>query len=141
VRNEVSSTLFRFGDRSGLDQSLISTVHRLGNSTILFGSYPSGIHLIDLRQPFPVFQNQDIPKLPSVGQATPLCIRSSPADDFSFLVCGRFPAVLLGDLRLGLRNFRSVYSGADSLSSITSISRDHIVLAGAYRGIPYCMYL
>lgn len=134
MEHEFASSLFHFRDQNTVDQRLITTVHRLGPSSLLFGSSPSEIHLFDLRQRFTV-SSQGIPKVPLAGQATPLCIRAQSVDDVKFFVSGRFPAVLLYDLRMGLRSFHAAYSGADCLSSMTFVSSDRLVLGGAYRGM------
>jgi hypothetical protein len=53
------------------------------------------------------------------------------------MACGRFPSVLIYDLRSGLKPFGSIYSGAESLSSMASASPDHVVIGGSYRGMEY----
>jgi len=102
--------------------------------TLLFGSYPAGMHIVDLRDPCAIVQSSRLPKAPSAGQATPLCIRDFGINENQVIVCGRFPSVLLYDLRNGLCKCRSVYSGAESLSSMTAAPRDRIIVGGSYRG-------
>jgi hypothetical protein len=123
-----------FGEE-GEGSNLITTIHQVNPSTLLLGSYPSGIHIVDTRRRYGIVGTENLPKAPSAGQATPLCIRNSGTDDQSFLVCGRFPSVLLYDLRYGLQTSSSVYSGAESLSSLTNVSSSHVVAGGSYRGI------
>lgn len=71
---------------------------------------------------------------PIASQATPLCIRSPEESADRFLVCGRFPSMLMYDLRKGLEVTRSAYSGAESLSCITGIFHNHVVVGGSYHG-------
>jgi len=135
VQSETVSQLFNFGDEIAIENSLITTVHQVSPSTLLFGSYPCGIHFVDLRQRNSLVQSSEIPKAPSAGQATPLCIRNRDADNHDFLVCGRFPSILLYDLRNGLRVSNSIYSGANSLSSLTAFSSERVIAGGNYRGL------
>ena len=100
----------------------------------MFGSFPAGLHLVDLRHPSAVVKSADLPKAPSALQATPLCIRET-IRSHNFVVCGRFPSVLLYDLRRGLNVCSSIYSGADSLSSMSIASNDHVIAGGSYRGM------
>ena len=132
----MTTPLYQFSGPDILERNLISTIQRLGPWTLALGSYPSGIHLLDIRQPSLISKSQQIPAAPLAGQATPLCIRSSPANDHDFFVCGRFPAVLLYDLRFGFQNPHSIYSGADSLASLVSISSERMMVGGAHRGWP-----
>ena len=131
--HETVTEIFKFKDCGDLKDNLISTICPIGQRGVLFGSFPSGLHFSDLRQRSLV-QSFELPRLPTSVQATPLCIRPHPARDDSYFVCGRFPAILSFDLRMGLEKFISIYSGADSLSCITPISSDYIVVGGAYRG-------
>lgn len=118
----------------GTGRNLITTVRQLDNSTMMFGSFPAGLHLVDLRHPSAVVKSADLPKAPSALQATPLCVRET-ISSHDFVVCGRFPSVLLYDLRRGLNACSSIYSGADCLSSMTVASNDRVVAGGSYRGI------
>jgi hypothetical protein len=114
--------------------SLITAIQQLDRSTLLFGSFPSGLHIMDLRQRYAVYEG-GLPKAPSAGQATPLCIRTSQISDNTFIVCGRFPSVLMYDIRGGLKPSCSIYSGANSLSSMIAGSGDVVIAGGSYRGI------
>ena len=134
MESETVSQLFNFGDETAIENSLITTVHQVGPSTLIFGSYPCGIHVVDLRQRNSLVQSGQVPKAPSAGQATPLCIRNRDTDNHDFLVCGRFPSILLYDLRNGLRVCNSIYSGANSLSSLAVFSTERIIAGGNYRG-------
>lgn len=127
--------LHKFDDRDECEQSLITTVHAFNHQTLLFGSFPSGIHLVDPRHPRGVVERGWLPKAPSAVQATPLCIKSQTHRETEFLVCGRFPSVLLYDIRNGFGSFRSVYSGATSLSCLTIGTADRVIAGGSYRGI------
>lgn len=117
-----------------MGRSLITTVHQLGPTTLVFGSYPSGIQIVDVRCRA-VVHFGNLPQAPSAGQATPLCIMHHRSKGNQVMVCGRFPSFLLYDLRSGLDKCRSVYSGAESLSSMTYSSGDRIIVGGSYRGI------
>jgi hypothetical protein len=117
-----------------MDQSLITAVEWLDPTTLIFGSYPSGIHIVDLRDRSIAVCSGSLPKAPSAAQATPLCIKRQGSREHQVMVCGRFPSFLLYDLRAGMDKCRSVYSGAESLSSMTYVSRDRIVVGGSYRG-------
>jgi hypothetical protein len=117
-----------------MDQSLITAVEWLDPTTLVFGSYPSGIHIVDLRDRSTVVCSGSLPKAPFAAQATPLCIKQQGTREHQVMVCGRFPSFLLYDLRAGMDKCRSVYSGAESLSSMTYVSRDRIVVGGSYRG-------
>jgi hypothetical protein len=91
---------------------------------------------MDLRDRSGIVQSGRIPKAPWADQATPLCIRNSGVkdEDNNFLVSGRFPSVLMYDIRTGLERWRSIYTGTESLSSMTAISSESIVAGGSYRG-------
>ena len=93
------------------------------------------MHIVDIRDSSVIVQTHRLPKAPSAGQATPLCIRNFGVNENQVMICGRFPCVLMYDLRNGLSKCRSVYSGAESLSSMTTASRDRIIVGGSYRGI------
>lgn len=97
------------------------------------------MHIVDLRDSSVIVQSSRLPKAPSAGQATPLCIRGFGVDENQAIVCGRFPSVLMYDLRNGLNKYRSVYSGAESLSSMTTASGDRVILGGSYRGMYNCV--
>src|SRR5271156_1179436 len=119
VESEKVLRLYDFGDDGSVGRSLITTICQLTPTTLVFGSYPAGIHVSDVRQPSTIVQRGIISRPPSADRATPLCIRSRGAEVDTFIVCGRFPSVLFFDLRAGLSVCRSVYSGAESLSSMT----------------------
>jgi hypothetical protein len=126
--------LYNFGkSEGGTGRNLITTVRQLDSSTIIFGSFPAGLHLVDLRHRSAVVLSAELPKAPSALQATPLCIRET-ISAHNFVVCGRFPSVLLYDFRRGFSSCSSIYSGADSLSSMTNVSNDRIIAGGSYRG-------
>ena len=127
--------LYNFGKSAGgVGRNLITTVRQLNSSTLLFGSFPAGLHLVDLRHPSAVVKSADLPKAPSALQATPLCVREA-INAPNFVVSGRFPSILLYDLRRGLNTCSPIYSGADSLSSMTVVSNDRVIAGGSYRGI------
>lgn len=132
----ITAELYKF-QQSG---SLITAIHQFDRSTLLFGSFPSGLHVMDLRQRYAVYEGE-LPKAPSAGQATPLCVRHSQINDNTFIVCGRFPSVLMYDIRGGLRPSFSIYSGANSLSSMIAGSGDVVVAGGSYRGMLYLVSL
>jgi hypothetical protein len=134
VESDKISHLYDFSDDGSIGRSLITTIWQLTPTTLIFGSYPAGIHVSDVRQPSTIVQRGIISRPPSADQATPLSIRSRGAEADNFVVCGRFPSVLFYDLRVGLSVCRSVYSGAESLSSMTPIGRDRIIVGGSYRG-------
>jgi len=127
--------LYDFSVESGT-RTLITTIRQLTPTTIIFGSYPGGMHISDVRQPSTIVQRGAVSRPPSAEQATPLCIRNRDEDGNNILVCGRFPSVLCYDLRVGLSTCRSVYSGAESLSSMALVGRNRIIVGGSYRGIP-----
>lgn len=130
-----TTQLYNFGETfAGSGQSLITTVHQFDPSTLLFGTFPSGLHVLDVRDRSGIVHSVELPKAPSAGQATPLCIRKHSGDNNEFFLCGRFPSVLLYDLRHGLQGVRSIYSGADSLSSLATASNNVLVAGGSYRG-------
>jgi hypothetical protein len=124
----------KFDEHNLSERSLITAVHTLDQSTLMFGSYPSGIHLVDFRHPRGIVHSGQLPKAPSAAQATPLCIASQSHRRDEFLVCGRFPSVLLYDIRKGFGAFRSVYSGATSLSCLTMGSCNRVIAGGSYKG-------
>ena len=132
--SERTIQLYTFGQALGSGESLITTVHQFDRSTLLFGSFPSGLHVMDIRNRSPIVHSIELPKAPSAGQATPLCIRKQGAGETEFLVCGRFPSVLLYDLRHGVRGVGVIYSGADSLSSLAIASPNTVIAGGSYRG-------
>lgn len=127
----------KFDDHNLSERSLITAVHTLDHNTLMFGSFPSGIHLVDVRQPRGIVHRGQLPKAPSAAQATPLCIASQSHRGDEFLVCGRFPSVLLYDIRKGFGACRSVYSGATSLSCLTMGSRDRVIAGGSYKGTKF----
>ena len=137
-----TTQLHTFGEPPHPGQSLITTVHQFDPSTLLFGSFPSGLHVLDLRDRSAVVRSVEVPKAP-FGQATPLCIRKPTDQEHSneFLICGRFPSVLLYDIRDGLNGVRSIYSGADSLSSLTIAPRNTVIAGGSYRGRRVTKYI
>jgi hypothetical protein len=134
VASERIIQLYTFGQALGSGESLITTVHQFDRSTLLFGSFPNGLHVVDIRDRSPIVRSVELPKAPSAGQATPLCIRKQGAGETEFLVCGRFPSVLLYDLRHGLGGVGAIYSGADSLSSLAIASPNTVIAGGSYRG-------
>jgi hypothetical protein len=135
VESGLTTQLYNFPESETSSRSLITAVHQFDPSTVLFGSFPSGLHIVDLRQRYAVYQGR-LPKAPSAGQATPLSIKNVQVNDNAFVVCGRFPSVLMYDIRGGLRPTCSIYSGADSLSSMTTGTGDIVVAGGSYRGTP-----
>lgn len=90
---------------------------------------------MDLRHPPALLGSSELPRAPSALQATPLCIRVPDTKPYNFIVSGRFPSILLYDLRRGLNVCSSIYSGADSLSSMTMPVNDRVIAGGSYRGI------
>jgi hypothetical protein len=60
--------------------------------------------MIDPRDPMDLTHTGKIPKAPWADQSAPLCIRNSGVSlpDYNFLLCGRFPSILLYDIRVGL---------------------------------------
>jgi len=128
-------SLHKFDYRDEYQHHLITVVHAFSHQTLLFGAFPSGIHVVDPRHPRGIVESGQLPKAPSATQATPLCIQSQSQRETEFLVCGRFPSVLLYDIRKGFGTFRSVYSGATSLSCLTIGSPDRAVAGGSYKGI------
>ena len=142
METEVVSRVFDFGWETSIENNLITTLHQVNPSIVLFGSYPGGMHLVDLRQRNSLVASAEIPTTSRAPQATPLCIRHWDTSSYEFLVCGWFPSVLVYDLRNGLRISNSVYSGANVLSHMTTFSREHIVAGGTYRGLyPLPSYL
>jgi hypothetical protein len=133
VESGLTTQLYNFPESEASNRSLITAVHQFDPSTLLFGSFPSGLHIVDLRQRYVVCQG-GLPKAPSAGQATPLSIKTCQINDNAFVVCGRFPSVLMYDIRRGLKPSASIYSGADSLSSMTAGTGDIVVAGGSYRG-------
>ena len=134
VESDKILRLFDFNDDGSVGRSLITTIWQLTPTTLVFGSYPAGIYVSDVRQPSTIVQRGVISRPPSSDQATPLCIRSRSVEADNFIVCGRFPSVLSYDLRAGLSVCGSVYSGAESLSSMTPVGRDRVIVGGSYRG-------
>jgi hypothetical protein len=85
----------KFDEHNLSERSLITAVHTLDPNTLMFGSFPSGIHLVDVRYPGGIVHRGQLPIAPSAAQATPLCIASQSHCRDEFLVSGRFPSVLL----------------------------------------------
>ena len=135
MQSEQILPLYDFDAKSG-GLSLITTICQLTPTTIVFGSYPGGMHVLDIRQPSSIVQRGVVSRPASADQATPLSIRNRGDDGDEILICGRFPSVLCYDLRVGLSTCRSVYSGAESLSSIALVGRDRVIVGGSYRGSP-----
>ena len=135
METEVVSRVFDFGWVTSMENNLVTTLHQVNPSIMLFGSYPGGMHLVDLRQRNSLVESAEIPTTSRAPQATPLCIRHRDTGSHEFLVCGWFPSILVYDLRNGLRISDSVYSGANVLSHMTTISKECIIAGGTYRGL------
>lgn len=112
-------------------------MNQVDDSTLVVGSYPAGIYVLDLRSRSAIVQSGKLPKAPSSVQATPLCIMNPYLRTNTFMTCGRFPSVLIYDLRGGLEPCGSIYSGAESLSSMDFAPPDHVVVGGSYRGTQF----
>src|SRR5271170_3738070 len=107
VESDQILRLYDFSDDGFVGRSLITTIWQLTPTTLVFGSYPAGIHVSDVRRPSAIVQRGVISRPPSADHATPLCIRNRGVEGDNFIVCGRFPSVLSYDLRAGLSVCRS----------------------------------